>query len=178
MKAIYYKTGVNISNTKEMWNFLHSHFTYYTLNSWNRLKSIANCVKESVIDGQLTCEQSIGLLDWRFSEEDNELNLRISGAIDDFEAAHPGYKCGFNGRSDGYLVLYSDNSMRNVLPDFVADFDTYEDAKKDLREWGYTVQDEKQSLRELVKLVRDFDKLCDKIMQIAIKFAKEGWPEK
>ena len=31
---MFYKTGVDIANTKSMWEFLHNHFQYYTMNSW------------------------------------------------------------------------------------------------------------------------------------------------
>ena len=42
---MFYKKGVDISNTKSMYNFLKNHEKYDTLNSWNGLKSIANNVK-------------------------------------------------------------------------------------------------------------------------------------
>ena len=42
---MFYQKGVDISNTKSMFNFLNNHFTYDTMNSWNGLKSIANNVK-------------------------------------------------------------------------------------------------------------------------------------
>ena len=41
----FYKTGIDITNAKQMWNLLKNHYTYYTMNSWNRLDSVANCVK-------------------------------------------------------------------------------------------------------------------------------------
>ena len=41
---MFYKK-VNKNNCKDMYNFIKNHFTYYTLNSWNGLCSIANNVK-------------------------------------------------------------------------------------------------------------------------------------
>ena len=32
---MFYKTGVDITNDKQMFNFLKDHFTYPTMNSWN-----------------------------------------------------------------------------------------------------------------------------------------------
>ena len=31
---MFYKTGVDITNEKQMFNFLKGHTTYYTANSW------------------------------------------------------------------------------------------------------------------------------------------------
>ena len=42
---MFYKTGVDITNDKQMFNFLKNHFEYYTCNSWNGLRSVANNVK-------------------------------------------------------------------------------------------------------------------------------------
>ena len=41
----FYKTGIDITNDKQMFNFLKNHFEYWTMNSWNRLSSVANKVK-------------------------------------------------------------------------------------------------------------------------------------
>ena len=42
---MFYKKGIDITNDKQMFNFIKNHFEYYTMNSWNRLASIANNVK-------------------------------------------------------------------------------------------------------------------------------------
>ena len=42
---LFYKTNLAKQNAKEAWQFLKDHFTYYTLNSWNLMKSIANNAK-------------------------------------------------------------------------------------------------------------------------------------
>ena len=42
---MFYKKGLDISNTKEMFEFLKGHFTYDTMNTPSGLKSIANNVK-------------------------------------------------------------------------------------------------------------------------------------
>ena len=44
-KRLFQKTGVDICSAKSMFNFINEHYQYYTLNSWNNLKSIANNVK-------------------------------------------------------------------------------------------------------------------------------------
>ena len=42
---MFYKKGIDITNAKQMFEFLKGHYMYDTMNSWNGLKSIANNVK-------------------------------------------------------------------------------------------------------------------------------------
>ena len=151
---MFYKSGVDITNDKQMFNFLKNHFTYHTMNSWNGERSIANNVKL----------YKLGLSgDWCVA-----LNLLESGGeydtinwmIQDWAREHPGYEVCFNGRSGGYLVLYNRAGSRSVLPDTL-DYDTYEDYKADMRDYFGSVRANRYELRKFTELVRDFDKLCD-----------------
>ena len=162
MKHLFYKTGVDIASTKSMYNFLKSHFQYFTMNSWNGLKSIANNVKlyNLELDGDYD-----KLLDYIFTEDDNDLIDALNFAVEEFEENHKGYKVGFNGNSCGYLVLYNDHNMRSILPDYF-DYDSYEDWLEELKDYGENVNWYKDDLRSLTKLVRDFDLLCDELRDI------------
>ena len=153
----FYKTGVDITNAKQMWNFLKEHYTYYTMNSWNRLDSIANDVK--IYNLGLTGDywQALAFL---VSDEYFEVHETIRF----WEYEHKGYRVQFNGRSDGYLVLCNDGNNSTVLPYWVTDHDTYEDFKKDYVQYnGWRVKDFVRELREYTQLVQDFDKLCDEL---------------
>lgn len=152
---MFYQKGVDISNTKSMFNFLNNHFTYDTLNSWNGLRSIANNVK--VYNLKLEGDEWTALA---FLEDDEYFT--INEMIRDWEITHRGYSVGFNGRSGGYLVLYNDNNNCNVIPDRLYGYDSYEDFKEDYKYYG-TMKDAKYELREYTKLVQDFDKLCDQL---------------
>ena len=164
---MFYKTNVDIANTKSMWNFLKEHFTYYTMNSWNRQESIANNVKlyNLNLDGDWTT-----VLDYlRDAEDCGGLQDMIDGEIQAFNEEHyPNYRVSFNGRSSGYLVLYNADDNCSVLPPCVTSYDTYEDFKEDIKAYwnGYNVSDFKQELRDAVELVREFDKLCDTLRDI------------
>ena len=71
-KNHFYKTGVDITKAKEMFDFINEHFTYYTLNSWNQLRSIANNVKLY----NLNLEGDWGTaMDYIFSENDNCIDV-------------------------------------------------------------------------------------------------------
>ena len=154
---MFYKNNIDICNDKQMFNFLKEHFSYSTLNSWNGLRSIANNVK--VYNLELDGDPYTAL---RALEQDEYFNVNMM--IEDWEAKHPNYRVGFNGRSGGYLVLYNKTDNCNVLPDYIVDGD-YEDYKQYIKDYYGTLKDNRSNLRYLTELVRDFDKLCDDIRE-------------
>lgn len=153
---MFYKTGIDITNDKQMFNFIVEHFTYYTMNSWNRTRSIANNVKLYNLD--LSGDWSVAL---NLLESDNYFT--INSMIGDWESEHPGYSVGFNGRSGGYLVLYN-GACGSVIPDTL-DYESYEDYKADMRDYYGSVKANRDELVRVVELVRDFDKLCDELRE-------------
>jgi hypothetical protein len=153
---MFYVKGIDITNDKQMFNFLKDHYQYYTLNSWNGLKSIANNVKVYNLKLSGNCYNAL-----TFLQDDNYDNL--NSMIEDWEYEHRGYKVGFNGRSGGYLVLYNADDNRTVLPDEVDYNDDYDSYKEMCREYFGSVKAARYKLVEMVKLVQDFDKLCDQL---------------
>jgi hypothetical protein len=129
---------------------------YDTMNSWNGLKSIANNVKIYNLGLDGDCWNALAYL------QDDDY-FTINSMIEDWEVEHEGYTVGFNGRSGGYLVLYSKHNNRNVLPDEIIDYDNYEEFKDNLKEYWGGVKYFMSDLRFYTKLVQDFDKLCDEI---------------
>ena len=167
---MFYQKGIDITNAKQMWNFLKDHYQYYTMNSWNGLKSVANNVKVHNLKLSGNCYNAL-----TFLQDDDYFTVNLM--IEDWESEHRGYKVGFNGRSGGYLVLYHDRGNGTILPDIVEDYDSYEDFKS----W-YRVKDYLDDLREYTKLVQDFDKLCDQLRdyvnELSVKdFAQEALEE-
>lgn len=154
-KHHFYKTGLDITNTKEVFNFLKNHFTYDTMNSWNCLQSIANNVKVFNLGLDGDCYVALNLLQL-------DDYATINYMIEYWEYTHEGYSVGFNGRSGGYLVLYGANNNGNILPDCIVDND-YEEFKEYCKEYWGGVKYYKSELKDYVKLVQDFDKLCDEI---------------
>ena len=153
---MFYKTGVDICNTKSMYNFLKSHFTYPTMNACNGIYSFANNMKMYKLG---LAGNWWPVLQYLENTEYDEVMCMIS----DFEAEHPSVRIGVNGRSGAYLVLVERGSYRLVVPPCVADYDSYEEYKADVHSMGYTVEDDFWALRDAVTLVRDFDRLCDDI---------------
>lgn len=171
---MFYKTGVDIANTKSMWEFLHNHFTYNTMNSWNRHTSIANNVKlyNLKLDGDWTV-----VMRYLFDEADSGcLQAYIEDEIRAFEETHSCYKVFFNGRSGGYLVLGNSDNNCSVLPNCL-DYDSYEEFKADVKAgWnGYRVSDFDRELRDAVEIVREFDKLCDRLRDLVNDFSKRSF---
>ena len=154
---MFYKKGVDISNTKSMFNFLHDHYEYFTMNSWNGRKSIAHNVK--LYNLHLRNDWSDAL---KALEDDDYFT--INHWINEFEYEH-GVKVGFNGSSGGYIVLYPESSNGHIFSYLnPSDYDSYEDFKEDVIEYEGSLKNHKRTLRERVKLVQDFDRLCDDLV--------------
>lgn len=153
---MFYVKGIDITSDKQMFNFLKNHFQYYTMNSWNRQKSIAHNVK--VYNLGLSGDHWTALT---FLQDDDYFVVNMM--IEDWEAEHRGYKVGFNGRSGGYLVLYNNDNSYTVLPEEVDMNDDYDGYKEYCREYFGSMKCIRYKLVEAVKLVQDFDRLCDEI---------------
>ena len=151
---MFYKKGIDITNDKQMFNFLKDHYQYYTMNSWNGLKSIAHNVKIYNLKLSGNCYNALTFLQ-------NDDYFTVNLMIEDWEADHPNYKVGFNGRSGGYLVLYNNDNNSCVLPDEIDECEDYEEYKRYCKEYYGGVKHNRRDLVEMVKLVQDFDKLCD-----------------
>lgn len=174
---LFQKTGVDICSPKSMFEFINNHFTYYTLNSWNGLQSIANNMKlyNLKLEGDWTT-----VLDYLYDEEDiGGIGFQIRDLVDEWEANHPGYSLGWNGRSGGYLVIYNHDryngtvNFRNILPEDLTGYNSYEDFKEMIKGWyGWNVKDMIPELREYTKLIQDFDKLCEDLRDLANEYSK------
>ena len=153
---MFYKKGIDITNDRQMFEFLKDHYEYYTMSSWNGLKSIANNVKVHNLNLDGNCWTALAFL-----QDDDYFTINMM--IEDWEAEHKGYKVGFNGRSGGYLVMYNDDNNRSVLPDDVDNCEDYEEYKRYCKEYYGSVKSNRRDLVEVVRLVQDFDKLCDEL---------------
>lgn len=153
---MFYKKGIDITKDKEMFNFIKEHFTYYTLNSWNGLTSIANKVKLYNLGLSGDWSVALNLLDGGEYETVNEL-------IREWEREHPSYSVNFNGRSGGYLVLSNKHNNYSIIPDTIFECETYDEYKRYCREFYGAVKNNRDELVETVRLIQDFDRLCDSL---------------
>lgn len=98
---VFFSKKVDLRSREAMVNFLKSHFRYYTMNSWNRSTSYANNVKIYNIVPPHLQERAYELL------EIDEVFEHIRMLLDEWaEQYQYRWQAGFNGRSNGYLVLY------------------------------------------------------------------------
>lgn len=162
---MFYKTGVDITNDRQMFEFLKGHFKYPTLNSWNLLYSIANNVKMNRLCLSGDWCMTLQLL------EQGEYDT-INFMIQDWVREHVGYEVYFNGRRGGYLILKDRDYNGNILPESVLDSDTYEDYKKWCRENYGSVKANRDELVRFTKLVQDFDRLCDRLRDYCDELSK------
>ena len=187
---------VDLRSREAMVAFLSHHFRYWTMNSWNRSSSYANCVKVHKLD--LAPEQLERA--WSLIECD-EVLAGLNRLIADWAAKHHWRgQVGFNGRSRGYLVLLQgqldhENARTarcdecakatwhtrdtacttigcpgtlRVLSELIPQIVTYPgrgtDDGEDFDAWDL------DSLRDRVKLVQDFDRLCDDLVHAFVEF--------
>lgn len=156
MKNMFYKGAIDKNNGKALWTFLTEHYWYYTMNSWNGLKSIANNVKVYNLGLEGDYWLALDLL-----REDNYDML--NEIIYNWEKEHPNYNVGFNGRNGGYLVLTNKKNNCNVLPNWIIENSNYEEFKQTCKDYYGSVKEALPDLLEYVELVQSFDKLCDEI---------------
>jgi len=160
MKTQFYQK-VNLKSKKEMTDFLRNHFRYDTMNSWNKSTSYANKVKiYSVIPLELQ-NKVFELM------EAEEFYYPLNNLILDWDNEQNYYfQAGFNGRSGGYVVMYEggkrDNGQVFSYPGRSIDMN------EDFEDWDI------ESLKERVKLVQSFDKLCDNIVNEVIYMAENN----
>lgn len=163
---MFYQTGIDITNDKQMFNFLKNHFEYWTLNSWSHCSSIANNVK--LYNLGLTGDWGVAMALLNTGEYE-EINLMIR----EWEREHPGYKVRFNGSSGGYLVLMKVEDATHVLPDIITEAGDYEEYKTDCRDlWG-SVKANRDDLVYYTKVVQSFDKLCDQLREFCDELSRQ-----
>lgn len=162
---MFYQKGIDITNDRQMFEFLKGHFEYPTMSSWNQRYSIANNVKL----------YKLGLSgDWGTVSshlEDGEYDV-INYFIQEWKRSHNGYEVYFNGRSNGYLVLKDRQHNGHILPESILDSETYEDYKEWCRENCGSVKANRSELVVYTKLVQDFDKLCDELRDFCDQLSK------
>lgn len=152
---------VDVTNREEMIRFLSNHFRYHTMNSWNRSTSYANNMK--LYNLPLTDKQRDALYKIMDIECDSPYQL-IRRLLNEFGANHKyRWQAGFNGRSGGYVVLYEGKIEDGRVVTYPG---RNIDMNVDFNEW------DDKALQNRVKLVQDFDKLCDDIIDEAIYIAE------
>lgn len=166
MTDFYYKK-VNKNNRKEMVDFLANHFRYFTMNSWNRSTSYANNIKiyNLGIEDRDLEDKAYDIL---CSDIDtNELYMKLRFLIEDFTLEY-GYDVSFNGRNDGYLVLYQNGYDKN------GNLVTYPGRSMDDNDPKYFDNWSMEKLKERTILVQAFDKLCDDMRDTFIHYLKNA----
>ena len=188
MKTFYRK--VDTRNREAMIAFLEGHFRYHTMNSWNRATSYAGCVKIHRLD--LTREQMDKA--WAMLDMEEVFDAIHGIIQDWSVEHDWRWQVGFNGRSGGYLVLYQGGLdyqnarsaqcdtcgkltwhkedvpcttqgctgtlkvLEKARPQIVTYPGRGTDESEDFQEWSI------DQLRDRVKLVQEFDKLCDSVV--------------
>lgn len=157
----FFGQEVNTDSREDMVKFLTDHFRYYTMSSINRITSYAQKVK--IYNLGLTKEQEDRAFDIIFNEDIDSSNFQkeVDNVLEGF-AEQWNYKWGiaFNGRINGYLVLYKtelkDDGDVTWYPG--KEIDQYEDFEE------FTDQE----LAERTELILDFDRVCDEVRDVLV----------
>ena len=165
-KKFFNKTNKNMS-LRQKFDYIHNHFYYYTMNSWNKSKSLANNVK--IYNLPLTTEQKDKFFELYCDENlIDELYFHINTILEDF-ALENEFEIAFNGRSGGYLVAYNKNNSCNVIDEDLIDFESYDEAIKYYKEYySWSFRDCQAELKS--KIERNFeicvlfDDCCDDVL--------------
>ena len=168
----YFDKTAGVNTLSGKFKYIKDHFTYWPFNSWNGGKNIANKVK---VD-EMGLDRAVVDKVFEMMDADNEgYWFHINDCLE-YECEDRGLKVGFNGRSAGYLVLYSPDkyhptsllgeywnydSYRDWLADY-ADGDDYRAAQADLR---YMIERD-------FDVVQKFDQLCDNMRENLIYMAE------
>lgn len=97
--AHHFRKPVDMRSRDAVTAYLENHFRYSTMNSWNRATSYAHNVKLH----QLPVPDDA----WEIVET-NGFWLRANALVRAYDREHDyRYQAGFNGRSGGYLVMYT-----------------------------------------------------------------------
>lgn len=166
-RKIFFNETTKKMTLRQKFDYIHNHFYYYTMNSWNRLESIANKVKVYALP--LTSQQQDKFFeiygDERLCED---MFLMLNSLIYDFEAEN-NKEVFFNGRSGGYIVMTDKKSNGCCVDEDLIDCCSYEDLIEYYIEYkGWSFRDSqaeaKRKIEENFEMVVLFDNLCDDLL--------------
>jgi len=144
---------------KAMREYLDNHFRYYTMNSWNKVTNYARNVKLYTLNIPKEDQDTAYSL---LSVEDTEIWEIIRYMMCQFASIYEyKYQMGFNGRSNGYIVLYQGGKNKDNKPCI------YPSKSQSLTHEGLS----SDSLRQLYDVVKHFDATVDNIIAVFKDYA-------
>lgn len=155
---MFYK-DVNCNSRETMLDFIRSHERYYTMDSCNGIRSIANNVK--IYNLELPEDVSDKAYDVCYSNYNEFCDVIIQDFFEDFYS-QTGYAIAFNGITFGHLVMYNTEKTKsgyNMLVTECFNPDTMKDQSN-------------EDIAEAVRIIQQFDKTCDDIREAFIDFLR------
>lgn len=160
---IKFAKEIDLENEEAVFKYLKDHPLYWLMNPWNKLQTFAHNIKiyNLGVDEEVS-DKLYELLD----VESPDIKFIYEDGINDFEEENPGYTIHTNGRSGGYMILTPNEGRSNFcdMVDTVNNYNTLNELKED-----YNFEE----FRDLAKVVLNFDKACDSIIQDIIDLVKD-----
>lgn len=145
-------------------DYLLSHFRYHTMNSWNRSHSYAARVKIYDFVPNEIRDTAYKLLETHDPYDDIDQLLREFSLKYNYA-----YQVGFNGRSSGYLVLYTGGKKDGRVysqPGCSIDGDEFGAGGDKFKEYSFV------QLKERYRLVKDFDALVESCKEVFLDYCR------
>lgn len=160
---IKFAKDIDLENEEAVLQYLKEHDLYWLANSWNRLYTFSNNVKIYNLDvDKETTDKLFELLDM----DSIETQTIFDNIVEAFQENNFGYSIGFNGRSNGYMILVPNQDKNEHLQDMI-------DALKHCKNIEDLKEDyEFEEFKDLEKVVMSFDEACDEYIQEVIDIAK------
>lgn len=167
----YFDKTTGIKTLTGKFDYIKNHFTYWPYASWNGGRHIANKVKVDEMDlGRSRLDRVFEMMD----ADSDGYWFHINNYLE-YECDEAKLEVGFNGRSSGYLVLYSeDRYCPDALKGEYGNYDSYRDWLADYAEgWDYRAAqyDLRCMIERDFETVRAFDQLCDNMRENLIYMA-------
>jgi hypothetical protein len=193
-----FEQPIDLRSRAAMIGYLAGHFRYDTMHSWNRSTSYANNLKIHT----LGFPADVMAKAWEMLDC-SEVHTVLNGLLQDW--AHDynwTWQAGFNGRSNGYLVLYRGGLDRQhaktarcnlcgrstwhkvdtpcTTKGCIGLLEVLPEPDPRIFTWpGKSVDQgedfsewDVESLRERVRLVQSFDELCDRVVDTFVGFCR------
>lgn len=164
----FYKPGIDITHDREMFEFVHDHFRCSQLvDSMTGQAAIANNLK-------LDC---LGVQNWRVAQAilEQENYMPVYEVLDRWESENPDYFISFYGCSSDYITIAKRGQKSlsiSVVPPIFDACESYEEYKQACF-WSLGgVKYHRNTLRETVKVLQSFDKLCDELRDMIARLAE------
>ena len=176
-KTKFFNKSKKNMTLRQKFDYIKNHKTYYTMNRWSGVESLANNVK--IYNLPLTREQQNKFFEIMGDEGTTQAFYSlINFEICEFEQQNKFFEVGFNGRSGGYLVLTPKGKYSSIISEDIDENESYDEMIQYFKEYkGWTHKDAQQEAKRIInedfEICVLFDNFCDYLLEYLIHILDE-----